>query len=209
MNGLLDLLKELKNIFPGKFIITRSVKYETIDRPLNNIQYELGALKVSALLDEKILELPESLGINPEVLSEKTKEILNKSNHIFVSDNEYIHIIDDGEASCLALSLILNEKGIESAIAIDERTTRMLGEKPDNLHKLFERKFHSSIIMKKENMPPIQKIRFIRSSELAYVGWKKGLVKLKNGKVLDALLYATKFKGSAISKEEIEEIKKL
>ena len=85
----------------------------------------------------------------------------------------------------------------------------MLGEMPENLRKLFERKFHTDIKMLNENVPGLKGIKFMRSSELVYVAWKKGLVKLKDGKVLDALLYATKFKGSAISHEEIEEIKQL
>ena len=53
------------------------------------------------------------------------------------------------------------------------------------------------------------KYRFIRSSELVYVAYKKGLVSLKGRRVLEALLYATKFKGSSISFEEIEELKGL
>ena len=38
---------------------------------------------------------------------------------------------------------------------------------------------------------------------------QKGLVNLSDGNVLDALLYAVKFKGCSISDDEIREIKKL
>lgn len=209
MNGLLDLLSSLKKKFPGKFLITQQVKHETIDRPLNIRKYELGALKVSELLDEKIIEMPESIGISNEETQEKTLEILNKANHSFSAKNEFMHIIDSGEASCLAVSILAKKKGIESIIVIDERTTRMLGEKPENLKKLFEDKLGTNVKMFPDSLPEISKIKFIRSSELVYVAWKKNLVELKNGKVLDALLYATKFKGASISHEEIEEIKKL
>lgn len=209
MNGLTDMLSDLKKIFNGKFIISYSVKHEVIDRPLEIKQFELGALKIKKLLDDKILEMPESLGIEHNQIIEKTHEILKKANKIFSAENEFIHIIDDGEASCLALSILATDKGTENVIVIDERTTRMLGENPENLKKLFERKFHMNIQMFKENIPKINKIRFIRSSELSYVAWKKNLIKLKNGNALDALLYATKFKGASISREEIEEIKRL
>jgi hypothetical protein len=54
-----------------------------------------------------------------------------------------------------------------------------------------------------------RQFKIIRSIELAYIAYKKGLVKFGDGKLLDALLYSLKFKGCAVSSEEIEEIKKL
>lgn len=209
MNGLHDILRKLKKIFPGKFLITSKIKFETVDRPINNKQFELGALKVSRLIEEKVLELPESIGISSNELKIKTQQLLEEANHVFSARGEFLHIIDEGEASCLALSLIAKEKGIENIIAIDERTTRMLAENPENLQKLFNRKFHTNIKMFRDKLPEIREIKIIRSSELIYIAWKKKLVELGNGRALDALLYATKFKGSSISREEIEEIKRL
>ncbi|MBU3913800.1 MAG: hypothetical protein KKB21_04735 [Nanoarchaeota archaeon] len=209
MNGLLDVFRELRRNFQGKFIIPRSVKYETIDRPLNIKQFELGALSIQRLLEEKVIELPEAVQVKDEEIIIRTRELLKRANKVFLARNEFMHIIDEGEASCLALSQILSERGIRNVIAVDERTTRMLGEVPENLRKLFEKKFHTEVKMFKQEMPGLENIKFIRSSELVYVAWKKGLVKMKSSKVLDALLYATKFKGSSISHEEIEEIKHL
>ena len=56
-----------------------------------------------------------------------------------------MHIIDNGEATCLALSLLAEERGIKNAIVIDERTTRMIGENPENLRRLFENKLHTKV----------------------------------------------------------------
>ena len=39
-----------------------------------------------------------------------------------------------------------------------------------------------------------------------YVAYKKGLIKIQDPQLLDALLYAMKFKGAAISGDEIKEI---
>ena len=114
-----------------------------------------------------------------------------------------------GEASCLALGEILNKKKIENVLAIDERTTRVLVEKPDNLRKLFEKKLHVQIEVKDTNLEDFKDLKIIRSPELAYVLWKKKLIQLKNGEVLDALLYAMKLRGAAISDDEIREIKNL
>ena len=84
----------------------------------------------------------------------------------------------------------------------------MLGEKPENLKDLLTKKLSTSVKIEKKDFKYFRGFRFIRSTELMYVAWKKGLIEVKDGKtVLDALLYALKFKGCAISEDEIREIK--
>lgn len=209
MNSLLDVLAKLKDLFQGEFLITEAVRYETIKRPLNIKKFELGALRIQTLLRKKIIELPSSLNIRDSEIEKRTIELLKLSNHTFIARNRYLHLIDKGEASCLALSEILTRKGIKNIITIDERTTRMLCEKPENLQKLLETKLHTKVKVKKENLPEFRKFRFIRSCELAYLAYKNNLVDLENGKVLDALLYAVKYKGCSVSRDEIEEMKRI
>jgi len=209
MNGLFEEFKSLKKIFNGKFIITNEVKKEVIDTPLTIKKFELEALKIKNLLDEKIIELPSCLGIDENEISKKTKEILDIANNIFVGNNKEINLIHIGEASCLVLGKMLDEIKIKNVIAIDERTTRMLVEKPENLRELLEKKLHARINLKKENFEFFKNFKIIRSTEMMYVAYKKGLVKLKNGMVLDALLYALKFRGCSISDDEISEIKRM
>lgn len=209
MNGLLEELKELKKIFNGKFIIPEDVKKEIIDKPLTIKRFELEALKLKSLLDNKILELPNSVGINESEILTRAKEITKIANSTFQGRGKNIKIIDTGEIACLALSRILDEKKIENIIAVDERTTRMLGEKPENLERLLQKKLHTDVRFNKENFKFFEGFRFIRSSELVYIMYKKGVTRLKNGMVLDALLYAVKFKGCAISDDEIREIKRI
>lgn len=209
MNGLLQTLKDLKQIFKGRFIITNDVKKEVIDKPMTIKRFELEALRLKQLFDDRILETPGDLGINESELSKKTNEILDMANQTFFSSGKDIKLIDSGEASCLALSKLLSDKGIQNVIAVDERTTRMLGEKPENLKKLFEKKLHAKINSKKENYKFFKGFQFIRSAELIYVAYRKKIIKVGNGKLLDALLYSMKFKGCAISGTEIEEMKKL
>jgi len=208
MNGLLDVFSKLKEKFKGKFIITEEVKDEVIKRPMTIRKFKLGAIRIKKLLDQGILEEQDSY-VNDAEIAAKTKEILNFANRTFFSRDKYIHLIDRGEASCLGLSKIFTERGIKNVIVIDERTTRMLSESPENLKKLLETKLHAQIRIKKENLRFFQQFSFIRSTELVYLAFKKGLIDLKNGDVLDALLYAMKYKGCSISREEIEEMKKL
>jgi len=209
MNGLLDVLEALKKIFRGKFLITEAVEYETIAHPLQIKKFELGALKIKQLLNKKILELPSSLGIKNSEMEERIKEILKSANSSFFAKDSYLHLIDNGEASCLALSELLTDKGIKNLVVMDERTTRMLCEKPENLRTLMENKLHTKITTKKENFSEFSKFKIIRSCELMYIAYKNKLIDLKNGNVLDALLYAVKYKGCSVSRNEIEAMKNL
>jgi len=210
MNGLETILKDLKKECDCKFIIPQAVKQEIIDRPLKIHRYELDALKIQKLLDEKVLELPDAVGIDSNLIQQKTKLILVKVNNSYFSGSEPIKLIQIGEAAALALSEILTNQNIKNMLCVDERTTRMMFEKPENLRKLLQGKLHTKIKLKKSEIPKLN-IKFIRSTELAYVAYKKGILKYRNPtnnkkQILNALLWATKLKGSAISPEEIKEI---
>lgn len=209
MNGLFDELVKLKQSFGGKFIITTEVNEEIIQKPLNIKRFELEALRIKKLVEDGVLEYPSSLGIKDKDISYKTKELLEVANQTFEAGGRKMHVVDLGEMSVLALSKMLSDKGIDNIIAVDERTTRMLIEKPDNLERLFEKKLHTKVRVNRNNFKFFKGPKLIRSTELAYVAYKKGLVGLKNGLVLDALLYAMKYKGCSISEDEIEEIKKI
>jgi len=210
MSGLLNELKKLKKNFPGKFIIPEEVKFEIINRPLEIKKFELEALKLNQLLKEGILEMPESIGINSKEISNETKRLLEIANTTFFENKEKgIHLIDLGETACLALSKTLTKKGIKNLVVIDERTTRLLSEKPENLKKLLIKKIHTPILMKKENLDNFSKIKMVRSAELMFLAYKKGLMELKDKKTLDAVLYALKFKGCGISGKEIESLKRM
>ena len=208
LNGLLPILESLKKEFSGKFIITPQVKREVYDRPVNIKQFELGALRIDSLINNKILEFPEALQIKQRTLDEETRRLMNVANNSFKTEGHYISIVSDAEISCIALSKQLMEKGIDTMIVVDERTARMLGEKPENLERLMSQKFHKTVSMINNLAKDFQGLKFIRSSEVVYVAYKKGLIKIEDDRALEALLYATKFKGSAISFDEIETLRK-
>lgn len=208
MNSMLDTLRELKKTFPGKFLITKAVEFEIVKRPLTIKKYKLGALNLKSLIDNKILEFPESVGISSGLIETESQSILKLTNSVFYAENQPIHLIDSGEASTIALSMLLDKKGIKNAIAIDERTTRMLFEDSQKLQSLLEDKFNMKITKKESNLPKIKNLIFIRSSELIYVAYKKGIIN-KDKELLDAMLYGAKFKGCSISMDEISEIEKL
>ena len=210
MNGLLLKLEKLKKISNAKFIIPQEVNHEIIERPMNIKRFELEALQLNQLVKKGILEFPSSLGIKNTEISQKTKEIMNKANQTFIENNQKeIHLIDSGESACLALGKILNEKLIENVLVIDERTTRMLCEKPENLRKLLQKKLHRKINIKKENLSYFKNFKITRSAELMYLAYKKGFFEITDKRIVDAFLYGLRFKGCSISTEEIEELKKM
>ena len=142
-------------------------------------------------------------------VTKKTKEFLDAANSIFYSHKKEISLIAAGEASCLALSRLLDERKVENVVAVDERTTRLLAEGPENLQSIMEGKLHTNLEARKNNYNFFKGFKIIRSSELMYVAYKKGLFRIKDKLLLDALLYALKFNGCAITGDEIREMKGL
>jgi len=209
MNGLLYILEGLKRDFDGKFLITQKVKYETIDRPVGIQRFELGALGIKDLIDTGVIEMSTSMDVDESELNNETKILMDSANHFMQIKGKWVHLVEEAEMSCLALSKELSKRGINCMIAVDERTTRMLSENPENLLRIMSEKLHQKIQSNPEGNESFSQYKFIRSTEIAYVAYKKGLIKLKGNRVLEAVLYATKFKGSSVSLEEIDILKKL
>ncbi len=206
MNGLFEEIKLLKKFFNGYFLITQEVYYEIVQRPIKVKRFELEALRLKKLIDERILEFPEVVGIDSKKISSETNSLLKKLNSSFIAGDRPVHIVDSGEVASLVLYSALEKKGFDVVLAIDERTTRVLCEKPRNLVKILEKKLHSNVRMVDEE--PI-KCKVIRSAELVYILWKKNLLNIKDSRTLDALLWAVKFRGCAISSDEIREIERI
>ena len=208
MSGMLPVLEKLKEVFPGEFILTPRVKNEVVDRPMKIKKFKLEAMQVQSLIDRGIFKMSGEI-VPQQELDKETKKILKITNGVLrtTQTGEKIKIIQDGEAACLAFSNLCN---CENVIVIDERTTRMLTEAPKNLEKMMERKLHIPLDAQLSLLDELKDFKFIRSPELLFVAYKKGLIPIKKSKnLLDALLYGVKFKGAAISSVEIEEMKKL
>jgi hypothetical protein len=209
MNGLLYILPGLKEKTGVKFAITQDVRYETVDRPVGVPRFELGALRIKQMIGSGVLEMPSDFGVSDESVRLMTKSLMDVANHTVKARGKFIKIVSDAEMSCLALSKRLTEKGMKNIIAVDERTTRILAEKPENLQKIMSKKVHFNVSLEKNNFAQFKEFKFIRSTELVYVAHKKGVLNLKDPKALEAVLFATKFKGSSVSFDEINVLKKL
>jgi len=208
MSGILDVLEKLKKEFRGEFILTPSVHREVVEKPMKIKKYMLEAMLVKSMISRGVFT-PSRKYVSDGRLEAETRKILKLANGILRSkqSGEKIKIIHEGEASCLAFSRIC---GAENVLVVDERTTRVLTEAPQKLQEMIERKVHSPLEMDKALVGKFSGFKFIRSAELLFVAFKKGLIPFgKDRQALGALLYGVKFKGTAISSGEIEEIKSL
>ncbi len=208
MNGMLPIIEKLKGVFDGEFILTPYVRNEVVDRPMKIKKFKLEAIQVNDMIERGIFKLSTEI-IPNQKLDIEIKQILKTTNGVLrtTQTGEKIKIIHEGEASCLAFS---NLCGVDNVIVIDERTTRMLTEAPQDLEKMMEKKLHTSLDAELSLLSKVKKFKFIRSAELLFIAYKKNLISIKKSKdLLDALLYGVKFKGAAISSTEIEEMKKL
>jgi hypothetical protein len=234
MNGMLPVIERLKSVFDGEFILTPAVKREVVDRPMKIKKFKLEALQVQDMIDKGIFKMSGDI-ISNQKLDREAKKVLKSANGVLRSTTtgEKISIIQAGEAACLAfVNLVKASNGMTSAgpgdcvIAIDERTTRMLTEAPQNLEGMMEKKLHTPLDATPALLDGFKNFKFIRSAELLYIAWKKDLILTTrnsvpskkgtnvpassgNKELLDALLYGVKFKGCAISSVEIEEMKRL
>jgi hypothetical protein len=73
-----------------------------------------------------------------------------------------------------------------------------------------ERKIHYPVTVNNSNLKEFKKFKFIRSTELAFVAFKKNLYEYKADRILlDAIMYSLKYSGTSISSKEIEEMKSM
>lgn len=208
MSGMLPVIEKLKENFKGEFILTPQVKVEVLERPMKIKKYKLSAIQIKSLIDKGVFKMSTDI-ISDTQLEKETKRILKVANGALrtAQTGEKLKIIQKGEASTLAFSNLCKT---ENVIVVDERTTRLLTEAPQNLEKLMEKKLHTPIKAELSLLAEFKNYKFIRSTELLYIAYKKDLLPMKKSKdLLDALLYGAKFKGTAISSKEIEEIKSL
>ena len=208
MNGMLPVIEKLKEVFPGEFILTPHVKNEVVNRPMKIKKFKLEAMQVNDMIERGIFKMSSTV-VPQEKLDKEVKRLLRVTNGVLrtTSTGEKISIIHNGEAACLAFANLCK---CDNVIVIDERTTRMLTEAPKNLEKMMEKKLHTPLDAELSLLDELKDFKFIRSAELLFVAWKKGLIHVKKSKdLLDALLYGVKFKGCAISSTEIESMKKL
>ncbi len=208
MSRLVWILKELKQKFGGKFYITPAVHFELVQRPLTIKRFQFEALQVMKLLKEGTLELYEN------VPAEQVASLKKLANTSFSINRKTMDVIQEGELQSVASALAVKA----SSVVMDERTLRLFIESPAEMESLLGHRFQNKIAVNKGNMDAFSRmlkgVQIIRSIELVGVAYKLGLLDSyvppqRNGKsiLIEAVLWATKFNGCAVTEHEIEELR--
>ncbi len=210
MSRLDWILSELKKVYGGKFYITPAVKLELVDRPSNIRRFEFEALQVMKMIREGTLEVYE------EPISVKAKQLQVLANSTFKVKGKRMDIIQAGEME----SVVAAMKTGSNTLVMDERTLRLFIEDSKQLEKLLEFRFKNPIetdISSRDKFSnQLKDIKIIRSIELVSVAFKLGILKdylpkEKGGKIklLESVLWATKYNGCAVTEQEIDKIKEI
>lgn len=208
LNGLLWIIEPLKKRFGGEFLITKRVKHELVDRPIESKKFKLEALQVLQVIESGALQLA-----SPSRMNEVTSDLMEMSNNMFFAKGRPLKLVHQAEIECLAACMILGSEGF----VVDERTTRLLIEKPDKLAKRLKRKLHTHIRIDHKLLKAFQKrvarVKLIRSVELVTIAFELGILDnyvahLPHAKrtLLEALLWGVKINGCAVTEEEIAKI---
>ena len=118
--------------------------------------------------------------------------------------------------SVIAAAISLNA----DAIAIDEKTTRLLIENPRIVLEILRKTLRTPVSVNENNLKEfkntVRNIKTIRSIELAAVAYEQGflnsyITKIPDARknLLESVLWGLKLNGCAVSKDEIEQIVKI
>ena len=210
-NNLLWILEPLKKKFDGKFYLTEAVKRELVDRPLETKKFKFEAIQVERLIENGILEIFDS-----SFISQETPRLLGIANEVFKAYNNYIKLVHYAEMSVIAAAISLNA----DAVAIDEKTTRLLIENPRIVLEILRKTLRTPVSVNENNLKEfkntVRNIKTIRSIEMATMAYELGILdsyitKIPDARknLLESVLWGVKLNGCAVSKDEIEQIVRL
>ncbi len=192
----------LQKSFDGQFIIPPSVQYECVDHPRRVRMHAIYALRLARAVKDGILKVvaPRDKGL--------MGQLLTLANNSFMVEGKPLELIQEGETECLALAI---ETGVRDLL-VDERTTRVLIESPDEFTAHLRQEFGPRLKVNSENLETFlslcHSLRFYRSNEIVLLAYEKGYFRdygPMETEALEAALYRIKYSGCALTASEIEE----
>jgi hypothetical protein len=145
------------------------------------------------------------------------EELYKIANQIYRSKGNFFKIVHNAEMDVLAAAIL----GKCDAVVIDERTTRLLVENPDELHNMLRENAHCKVFIDQACLNKFsnwtKNIKVIRSVELALVAYEAGILdkylldpKMESKKMLvESILWGIKLHGCSVSRAEIEQLTKI
>jgi len=199
----IECLYFLQHNSSASFLIPPSVHREIITAPLHIPRFEFSAVRLKKVLDDGVFTEVTS----PQI-EQKTREIMDAANNCIQVDGKSLSLLHDGEAQCLAVYEVAGA----SALAIDEKTTRLLIEDPQKLLRALKEEYAGKLVV---NEPALQRfadktkgIRIIRSAEIVAAAAEKGFFKQYRGlenQAFHAALQALRRAGCSMTENELKE----
>jgi predicted nucleic acid-binding protein len=197
---LVKILGGLKRKMGADFIVPESVFYEAVQRPIEIRRFELNAIRIKKVIEENGFSVMQARD------KSVVEAIESSANSCFLVKGRPIRLLQRGEIEALAIA---RETGAE-ALAIDERTTRMLIENPEQLRRIIQERRNIGIGIDGKKQKAFSSmfsgLTIVRSVELIALADEYGLLEeeLPRGKQsLEAALFAAKYSGCAVSGKEI------
>jgi hypothetical protein len=200
--GLLGAFIMSRQKMRNGLYITPTVEDEAINHPMKNKEYAFSAVRLKRALMSNVFKVITGN-------QETTDYILETANSIFSIHGKPLRLVHAGEAEMLSAAI---DNGIPN-ILMDERTTRTLLEAPNELKAHLTAEFRTSVSINTAALAEFKSLtgatNVIRSSEVLAIAYEKRYFKKfkeLEKKAFESALYAIKFKGCAISFEEINEM---
>ncbi|HIH91804.1 TPA: hypothetical protein HA281_03310 [Candidatus Woesearchaeota archaeon] len=214
LNGLLWMLRLLKQRFKGDFCITKAVYGEIISYPLHTKKFKLEAFQVLHLINEGVLKVVDSPAI-----AQRASSLMETANHTYSVGDHPLAMFHYAEMTVLAACVELKAE----AAVVDEKMTRIVLENPGRIIRVLAKRMHHKPSMDGARLEALQAelrgLRIIRSSELATIAYELGMLRhyipdpsvmpQPKAELIDAILWGLKLNGCAISEKEIKQVVKI
>ncbi len=201
---LIEILHRLQKQSNWRFLVTRTVYNEIITNPMKIKRFELNAIRLSRAIDQGWLAFIEPTSAE----TAKTEEISRHANQTFFANKQPLSLVHAGEAEALALC----QSRKIPILAMDERTTRMLIEGPNQLREILAERTNNQIETNETSLDAFRRnfsdLTIVRSVELLGLAYERKLFEptlSQNHQSLEAGLFALKFSGCAVSETELNE----
>ncbi|MFA4946319.1 MAG: hypothetical protein WC607_02130 [Candidatus Micrarchaeia archaeon] len=205
--GVLDCLEFLTQKTGASFIIPPAVEREIIGHALRIDKYRFSGLRLKSLVRRGVLKV---VALPP--LTREGHRILDEANNAFKERGRAFQILQEGEAECIALLSFVPA----AALAVDEKTTRLLLEDPAGLARVIQADAGERVEADQGALAALAKRRgntpIIRSTEILAVAVEKGFFDSfgqDKAEALKAGVNALRRAGCSISHRELDEYESL
>ncbi|HII39052.1 TPA: hypothetical protein HA318_03565 [Candidatus Micrarchaeota archaeon] len=185
------------------FIVPPSVYQEIIANPLKISCFEFSAVRL-----RKVVEDGVAIEATAFELKKRTREVMAAVNNCVRVNDKPLALLHEGEAQCLAAYWVFDV----IALAIDEKTTRLLVENPQKLVQILKEERVGELEVDEKALARFKEVTFgvkiIRSVELIAVAAEKGFFrqyKQFENQAFHAALLAMRRAGCSLTDKELKE----